>query len=204
MSLYIGKDNVCTTGRMGFQFFPSRPVKKSPDRGILPVNKIAIHVNKMERWALDAKRCLTFLIRSFPEDDAARKPMRDSFVAAVEHLTTLCETLVKEEHEGMMLAKNPVDECPCSTCKAERFIEVITNLNRDQLMEIIATESGIDLEAAIPCAAKNTILESTLEPVYDAPPNAGAGGNYGAGKLIKIHDGEDVITVGNPSTDGKN
>jgi hypothetical protein len=187
-------------GPKGPSIFPPEPRKKVPGPRNLLVNKIAIHVNKMERWAIDAKRCLNFLIRSFPEDDAARKPMRDSFVAAVEHLTTLCETLVKEEHEGMMLAKNPEDECPCSTCKAERFVEVITNLSRDQLMEIIATESGIDLESSIPCAAKNTIIESKLETVYEAPANAGAGSAYGAGNLIKIHDGEDVITVGNPTS----
>ena len=142
----------------------------------------------MERWSLEAKKCLNFLIKSFPEDDDARKPMRDSFITSVEHLTTLCEVLVKEEHEGLMLAKSPGDECPCASCKADRFVEVITNLSKEQLMELVATESGIELDYTVPC--KNTEPpKNEIELVYESQHKPS--GNYGAGKLIKIHDGEE-------------
>jgi hypothetical protein len=151
----------------------------------------------MERWAIDAKNCLEFLIRSFPADDAKHTVMRESFTKSVEHLNELKDELLKEAHDGLQEAKAPGDECPCATCKTERFLEVLTNLSREQLLEIIATESGINLDTA-PCP-KNEITT-----VYEAPVSAGAGGQYGAGKLIKIHDGEDVITVGNPTDGGKN
>jgi hypothetical protein len=149
----------------------------------------------MERWAIEAKKCLNFLIKSFPEDDAARKPMRDSFVTSVEHLTTLCEVLVKEEHEGLMKAKAPGDECPCASCKAERFVEVLTNLSKEQLMELVATESGIELSYATPCEKEPPKNEINL--VYETQHTPS--GKYGAGGLIKIHDGEESIeTFGNP------
>jgi redox-regulated HSP33 family molecular chaperone len=105
----------------------------------------------MERWCYEAKTALEFLIRSFPEDDMKHKPARDSFVETVKHLTELSVVLVKEEHEGLQAAKEPGAECPCASCKAERFLEVLTNMSREQLLEIIATESGIDLEKSTAC-----------------------------------------------------
>jgi hypothetical protein len=105
----------------------------------------------MERKAIEAKNALNFIIRSFPEDDLQHKESRDAFVIAVEHLTKLVDYLAKEEHEGLEKAKLPGEECPCTTCKAERFIEVLTNLDRDQLLEIIASESGIHLNSTERC-----------------------------------------------------
>ena len=123
----------------------------------------------MERWCYEAKTALEFLIKSFPEDDVKHKEARDSFVEAVKHLTELSAVLVKEEHEGLQAAKEPSAECPCASCKAERFLEVLTNMSRGQLLEIIASESGINLEKASDC--KKTTTESNedeIELVYDA------------------------------------
>ena len=66
----------------------------------------------MERWAIEAKKCLAFLIRSFPEDDVKHKEMRESFVKSSEHLAVLKDTLIKEEHELLQAAKAPGEESP--------------------------------------------------------------------------------------------
>jgi hypothetical protein len=130
-------------------------------------------------------------VKSFPEDDLKHKAMRDSFVTSSEHLAVLRDDLIKEEHEGLQKAKAPGEECPCSTCKAERFYEALMGLDRDQLLEIIASESGLTLDGT-PCP------KNTIEVVYEAQGGAGAGGNYGAGKLIKIHEETAAETFGNP------
>ena len=116
----------------------------------------------MERWCYEAKTALEFLIKSFPEDDEKHKPARDSFIESVKHLMELSAVLVKEEHEALQAAKEPGAECPCASCKAERFMEVLTHLSRDQLLEIIATESGIDLEKSTACT-KSMVAEAKEE-----------------------------------------
>ena len=109
----------------------------------------------MLKRVIDTSNNLKFLTNSFPADDENHKPMRESFLASIEHLQSLRSYLEKEEHEGLTGAKAPGDECPCTSCKTERFLEVLTNLSREQLLEIIASESGIDLETSQPCKVVN-------------------------------------------------
>jgi hypothetical protein len=129
----------------------------------------------MERWCYEAKTALEFLIKSFPEDDLKHKEARDSFIASVGHLKSLAEVLVKEEHEALQTAKDPREECPCASCKAEQFLEVLANMSREQLLEIIATESGINLEKASDCKKpKAESKDDGIELVYDSENKPGA------------------------------
>jgi hypothetical protein len=63
-------------------------------------------------------------------------------------------------------------------------------------MEIIASESGIDLENTTYCEKAEHKNEITL--VYESENTHKAEGKFGAGKLIKIHEGTETETLGNP------
>jgi len=120
----------------------------------------------MEEKTVVAIKCLEFLIKSFPEDSAPHKVLRDSFIETKEHLRTLLEVLHAEEEKAFADAKEKSikksevtpEMCPCadkecveayevemSLAKKRQFLKEAL-LARDQLAEAVA---DIDAQVAI-------------------------------------------------------
>lgn len=122
---------------------------------------------KMDLKAVEAKKILEFLNFSFPEDHLDYKEMKIVFGKAIEWLDRIKETSMREQHEALRKITPAHEECPCRTCKTERFVEVIGCLSRDQLLEIIASESGVYSDGDTETCAKVTAV---------AAGGAGSGG----------------------------
>lgn len=122
---------------------------------------------KMDLKAVEAKKTLEFLSFSLPDDDPKWKDVRDTFAKAIECLNLIKETAMREQHDALRKITPAHEECPCRSCKTERFAEVIGCLSRDQLLEIIASESGVYSDGDTETCAKVTAV---------AAGGAGSGG----------------------------
>lgn len=116
----------------------------------------------METKAVGAKQDLEFLIKSLPDEDPEWTGLKAAFEAAIVWLDKVKDKCVREAHESLSKTA-PAGECPCGSCKAERYIEVLQNLTHEQLLQIVASEIAIaDTE---PCTKRDTDECSKVENV---------------------------------------
>ena len=126
----------------------------------------------METKAVSAKSNLTFLMNSLPADAEEWSGMRSAFEESIKWLEKIRDKCLAEAHTALSKTA-PAGECPCGSCRAERYLEVITNLTHDELLQIVAAEISVD--RSIPCHYAETVPEA----------GAGSGPSGGCGASSK-------------------
>ena len=122
----------------------------------------------MDRHALTAKNSISYVIRGIPADDPEIGKHRETLEKCLESLKIILEKCQEEAHESLSnSAPRPV-ECPCARCKAKAYIEVITALPYDELLELIMYGDS-DGETPTDCSAP------VENEVVCAKPAGGAG-----------------------------
>lgn len=104
----------------------------------------------MEAKAIYSKRNLDFFLTSLPAESEWAETRR-VFTEAIDHLTKLIEHCEKEAHETLSKTIPREMECPCPSCKSERMLEVLMNLDREELLLIIQGEQAIATEPVETC-----------------------------------------------------
>ncbi|MFZ4600713.1 MAG: hypothetical protein ACOYNN_18885 [Terrimicrobiaceae bacterium] len=108
----------------------------------------------MEAKAIYSKKNLEFFLTSLPAEAAEWAETRAVFERAIEHLAKVIDHCEKEAHSTLRGITPKELECPCPSCKTERMLEVLENLDREELLLIIQGEQAIATEPHVACVVK--------------------------------------------------
>ena len=138
----------------------------------------------MDRHALTAKNSIGHVLRGIPADDPEIGKHRETLEKCVEALKDLLEKCQTEAHASLSKSVPRELECPCARCKAKAYIEVITALPYDELLELIMygetdgepvtdCKAPESLENEVVSARNKQILRPRIAPkakAVSAPP----------------------------------
>ena len=105
----------------------------------------------MEAKARHARALLQFLAESFQTEAPEWAGLKEGLTTAADWCKKIAEACVEDNHKSSVRLV-PTDPCSCSRCKAEKFVEVLASLDKEQIMEIIVEQEAGDAKNA-PCVS---------------------------------------------------
>lgn len=122
----------------------------------------------MDLNIVNAISCLNKVIEVLPEDDtdATHIEIRNSLVDSVKALRKFQDIVCERGHNQITSKLKPGEVCTCLNCRADEMFEVLHNLTKGQMIDIIVAEKSVfDKEPDLSnvCKLKHKDGEDTSE-----------------------------------------